>query len=156
MNKKILVVAMVMIVACATGVFALGIGVQGGTTIGGGPGAAVTFKLDSAPWVFAVDVGGFGGTLSVGATADMWIGNPSFNSVFGWFYGWGIAGSVAIGDDLGLAAGPRLLIGANATLVDDFIELYVQAAWQPMVVILPDFGFDLVSFPISGGIRFWF
>ena len=47
MNKKILVVAAVLMVVCAAGAFAFGIGVQGGGGYPAAGNAAITFKLDS-------------------------------------------------------------------------------------------------------------
>ena len=157
--KKLLAVLAVLFVMGTTSVFALGIGAQGGArvgrdTVGNG---ALTFKLDDKPFVFAVDGSFRSNYIGVGLTADMWLANPSISGPFGYYYGWGLAGSVGIGGDyLGFDIGARLLGGLNCKLLDGFIELYLQAAWQPTLAILPGIGFDLFSFPVNGGIRFWF
>lgn len=155
--KKLLSVLAVLFVMGTTSVFALGIGAQGsaGLGVGSSYGGALTFKLDNAPWVFAVDAWSSSNYLAVGATADMWLANPKINSVFGYFYGWGLAGSVGLGDPLALTAGARILGGINLKIVDDFIEIYIQGAWQPQVEILPNLNPVIFHFPISGGIRFW-
>lgn len=157
--KKLLAVLAVLIVMGTTSVFALGIGAQGGANVGGGVhgNGALTFKLDDKPFVFALDVNPYPNWFGVGLTADMWLANPKISGDLGYFYGWGLAGSVDLGTNyLGLNVGARLLAGLNFKLLDGFIELYVQGAWQPTLAILPGIGFDLFSFPVNGGIRFWF
>ena len=58
MNKKIIALLLVVALASTGAVFAkTGVGVQGGYNFGGGAGAALTFKLDSLPCVFALDLG---------------------------------------------------------------------------------------------------
>lgn len=156
MNKKIIALLLVVALASTGAVFAkTGVGVQGGYNFGGGAGAALTFKLDSLPCVFALDLG-LGNGIAVGLTADWWIANPKIEGTWGWYYGVGLAGSVHIGDPLGLAVGARALVGTNVFLIDNFLELYLQAAWQPTLSILPNVGFSLFSVPVNGGFRFWF
>lgn len=156
MNKKIIALLLVVALASTGAVFAkTGLGVQGGYTLGGGAGAALTFKLDSLPCVFAVDLGFWNG-IAIGVTADWWIQNPKIEGTWGWFYGVGLAGSVHLGEPLGLAVAPRAVVGTNVFLLDKFLELYLQAAWQPTLSILPDVGFNLFSVPVNGGFRFWF
>ncbi len=154
--KKLLAVLAVLFVMGTTSVFALGIGAQGGSNIGGAfaGGAGITFKLDDKPFVFAAD-GYFGNVVSVGLTADMWLANPTISGGLGYFYGWGVAGSISIANDLGFGVGARLLAGLNFKLLDGFLEFYLQGAWQPMLYILPGFDPDPWSFPIQGGFRFW-
>jgi hypothetical protein len=48
------------------------------------------------------------------------------------------------------------VVGTNVFFIDNFLEFYVQAAWQPILSIVPDFGFGWKSFPINAGFRFWF
>lgn len=155
--KKLLAVLAVLFVMGTTSVFALGIGAQGGANLGAGSSsAALTFKLDDKPFVFAVDGSFWSNYIGVGLTADMWLANPTISGPFGYFYGWGLAGSVGLGNDyLGLNIGARLLGGLNFKILDGFIELYIQAAWQPTLAILPELGFGFLNFPVNGGIRFW-
>ena len=156
MNKKIIALLLVVALASTGAVFAkTGVGVQGGYNFGGGAGAALTFKLDSLPCVFALDLG-LGNGIAVGLTADWWIANPKIEGTWGWYYGVGLAGSVHLGDPLGLAVGARALVGTNVFLIDNFLELYLQAAWQPTLSILPKPGVSLFSVPVNGGFRFWF
>ena len=161
MNKKFLGLMAALIVLGSTSVFAFGIGAQLGYTAGGNStGAAVTFKLDSVPWVFAVDVGGIGSNyMSFGLTADMWLANKTFAKPFGYFYGWGLAGSFAgSGDSAYLFLGGRVYLGVNAFFAKVF-ELYAQVAWQPGI----SFYFSdnggispvIASFPLNLGFRLW-
>ena len=55
MKKRFLALVGLLVVAGTAQLFAWGIGVQGGASVGGAGGAAVTFKLDESPLVFAVD-----------------------------------------------------------------------------------------------------
>ena len=50
----------------------------------------------------------------------------------------------------------RALVGTNVFLLDKFLELYLQAAWQPGLYIASGIHPVLVSFPINAGFRFWF
>lgn len=148
---------MVLILAaiCCTSIFAFGIGLQAGGTVNGsgfsGAGA-ITFKLDSAPWVFAVN-GGYGW---FGITADQWMVNKAIASPLNYFIGWGIGGGLTIGDYNSVNIAARLPIGLNMFLANDFIEPYLQIA--------PSFGVSFVfssgigfywSIPINLGLRFW-
>lgn len=161
MKKKIISVLSLLVLAGTTQLFAWGIGIQGGANIGGAGGAAVTFKLDNTPLVFAADAGFASGYTSLGLTADYWIQNPEIMGDswghWNWFYGLGAAAGVGIGEDyVNFNVAPRALIGTNVTILDNFLEFYVQGAWQPTLYIGSNSGFALVYFPISGGVRFWF
>ena len=156
MNKKIIALLLVVALASTGAVFAkTGLGIQGGYTVGRFGGAALTFKVDSLPCVFAADFY-IGDSFGLGLTADWWIQNPKIEGTWGWYYGVGLAGSLHLGNTIGLAVAPRALIGTNVFFIDNFLEFYLQGAWQPTLDILPSIGFYLVSFPINAGIRFWF
>ena len=158
--KKLTVVLALLLVLTTTSVFALGIGAQAGY-VGGGAGGALTFKLDTAPWVFAVNVDSFLDPLSIGGTADMWLANKNFAGPFNYYYGWGVAAGLNIYDSgLGLYAGARALVGVNVFVLDNFLEFYLQAAWQPGINLDLGNNFDVKpvfkSFPVNLGFRFWF
>lgn len=156
MNKKIIALLLVVALASTGAVFAkTGLGIQGGYTVGGFGSAALTFKVDSLPCVFAADFY-LGNSFGLGLTADWWIANPKIEGTWGWYYGVGLAGTIHLGDIFALAVGPRALVGTNVFFIDNFLEFYVQAAWQPVLSIVPDFGFGWKSFPINAGFRFWF
>lgn len=80
--KKLIAILAVFFVIGTISAFAHGIGLQGGANISAKGGAniggsgAITFKLDSLPWVFAVDGAFYSDYIGLGLTADMWIGNP--------------------------------------------------------------------------------
>jgi len=155
--KKLTVVLALLLVLTTTSVFALGIGAQAGY-VGGGAGGALTFKLDDAPWLFALDANSFV-PLSIGLTADMWLANNTLAGPLNYYYGWGLAGSVALGD-LGLFVGARALVGLNIFVLDNFLEFYLQAAWQPGIDLRLGNNFSVKpvfeSFPVNLGFRFWF
>ncbi|MCR4742253.1 MAG: hypothetical protein K5866_05230, partial [Treponema sp.] len=156
--KKLFSVLAVLFVMGTTSVFATGLGLQGGPVVGDGVvyGGAITFKLNSAPCVFAVNLASFT-PLAVGVTADWWIGNPSISGTWGWYYGVGVAGAVYLSNhSASVGVYGRALVGTNVFLLKKFLELYINIAWQPGIKI--DNGVDpiLVSFPIDFGFRFWF
>ena len=157
--KKITVILALLLVLTTSSVFALGIGAQAGYTATG-VGGALTFKLDDAPWLFALDANSFV-PLSIGLTADMWLANNTLAGPLNYYYGWGLAGSVALGGEhLGLFVGARALVGLNIFVLDNFLEFYLQAAWQPGVfLVLADkvgMAPALLNFPANFGFRFWF
>ena len=158
MKKRALMLAVLAIIGTSI-LFAFGIGAQGGYSFGtsGLGGTALTFKLDNMPWVFAVDVGFPGNGIAVGGTADMWIGTGKISKTpIGYFYGWGVAASVTIAQNatqFGIFG--RVLGGLNIMLLNNFIELYAQVAWQPGIVIPSSSIFVWANFPIAAGIRFW-
>lgn len=160
MKKRILAVIAALFVVGATSAFATtGIGVQGGYTVGGSGGAALTFKLSNVPAVFAVDAYLGSNAFSIGGTADWWIANPKIEGTWGFFYGVGAAASISFVSNSygGFGFGPRAFIGTNVFLVNGFLELYAQVAYQPMFWITSGgFNASLLSFPINGGFRIWF
>jgi len=161
MNKKILAVLTLALAIGTTNVFAFGIGAQGGYVAGSSySGGALTFKLDDNPWVFAVNADLGSNYLGLGVTGDMWLAHETFADPFAYYYGWGLAGSFATaGDNTNLFAGVRAVGGVNVMLLDNFLELYGQVAWQPGINIwvAGDSGIDPVffSFPVNLGFRFW-
>lgn len=156
MNKKILIVAALLMVVCVGGAFAWGIGIQGGYNLGIPGNVAVTFKLDSLPIVFAGNFYIGSHYFGVGLTGDYWFLNDNLVGPLNWFIGAGLGGTVGFpekGVDFSLAG--RVPVGLNMYLVDGFIEPYVQVVPMLKLDILPDVypDFDLDA---NIGIRFWF
>ena len=155
--KKAIMIAALVVIGTAS-IFAFGIGVQGGYSLGPGMGgAAITFKLDKLPWVFAADGYLVNNNLAFGLTADMWLANKTLAGPLNYYYGWGLAGNIGIGGEhltFGLYA--RALAGLNAYFLNNFLEVYLQLAWQPGIQI-SNSGVTalLVHFPVAAGIRFW-
>ncbi len=154
--KKLFSVLAVLFVLGTVKVFALGIGPQAGYTVNGTPSGAVTFKIDSLPCVFAVNAD-IGKVTSIGITADWWLGNPVITGPWHYYYGVGLAGSMVVGNDSGAVfIGGRALIGTNVYLLDNFLELYFQLAWQPGIAIVEGVHPSYNQIPINAGLRFWF
>ncbi|AEE16459.1 hypothetical protein [Treponema brennaborense] len=154
MNKKILVVAAVLMIACAAGAFAFGIGIQGGGGYPAPGNAGVTFKLDSLPLVFAANAS-FGDSFRIGATADYWVLNDTITGPLNWFIGGGVGAGFSVGSDFAVLLTARVPVGLNMFLVDGFIEPYVQ--------VVPALGLNFGSgslfnfvFDANLGVRFWF
>ncbi len=162
--KKLFSVLAVLFVLGTVNVFALGIGPQGGTTPGGAAGTGgLTLKIDGVPCVFGITAE-LGKPLALGVTADWWIANPKIEMTWGYYYGVGLAGSINVGDGGGdMFAGGRILIGTNVFLLNNFIELYLQGAWEPGIKIYSNKNAnhsgikgETGRFPINLGLRFWF
>lgn len=154
--KKLLSIMIIILAMGTSFLFAFGIGIQGGTDLkSGGGNTAITFKLDTEPWVFAVNGTFNNNYVAIGGTADTWMTTKRFASDFYYYYGWGFAANVVVGEPFTLNLGGRVLTGINLKLLDNFIELYAQVAWQPTIKLLPDFNFEPWHFPVAGGIRFW-
>lgn len=157
--KKLFSVLAVLFVMGTANVFAItGVGLQGGPTVGNnitGSGA-VTFKVSSLPCVFALSIPSFD-PFALGVTADWWIANPKIERNWGWFYGVGLATAFYTNSDsASFGFGGRAFVGTNVFLLNKFLELYIQGAWNPMFYISNGFKPDLVNFPIDFGFRFWF
>ena len=154
--KKLFSVLAVLFVLGTVNVFALGIGAQGGYTVNGSPSGAVTFKVESLPCVFAVNAD-IGSVTTIGVTADWWIANPVIEKTWHYYYGVGIAGGVAVGGDVSaFFVGGRALVGTNIFLLNNFLELYLQAAWQPGITIVDGIHPVYNQVPVNAGLRFWF
>lgn len=164
MNKKLVAIAVLSLVIGSSSLFAFGIGLQGGFSAGpggaGGGTGAVTFKLDTMPWVFAANAT-FGNQTSIGVTADNWLANKRFVSILNYYYGWGLAGAATVGENAqGVFVGARALGGLNLFMLDKVLEFYIQIAWQPGVALVlaqnSSINPVLVNFPGAFGFRFWF
>ena len=157
--KKLFSVIAVLLTLGTASVFAkTGVGLQAGGVIsngGFGGTGAVTFKINSIPCVFAVTVPSFD-PFAVGLTADWWIDNPMIQRNWGWFYGVGVAAAFYTGNTSTFGLGFRAVVGTNVFLLNKFLELYAEAAWQPMFFISNGFNASLLNFPINAGFRFWF
>lgn len=156
MNKKILIVAALLMVVCVGGAFAWGIGIQGGYGYPPFGSGALTFKLDSVPFVFATNFT-FDGGFGIGLTGDYWFLNDNIVGPLNWFLGAGAGISIGFQDPFSLGLEARLPIGLNMYFFDGFIEPYVQAVPLLRLHILPEFGKGQI-FGVAGniGIRFWF
>ncbi|MBQ0168124.1 MAG: hypothetical protein KBT02_13545 [Treponema sp.] len=159
MKKKIVTILVLALVVSTASVFALGIGAQGGYTAGGVDGA-LTIKPDGSNLIFAVNGSLNSNYTVIGITADDWLANKSLAKPINYFYGVGAAGSASIYDS-GVSAGVygRLFAGLNCFLLDNFFEIYLQAAWQPGIRLNIGSN-DLVdpvigSFPVNLGFRIW-
>lgn len=164
MNKKIVSVLVLALLMGTASLSAIGIGAQAGYVAGPNhSNGALTFKLDTAPWVFALNIDGLSTEyLGIGITADGWLANKMISAPVAYYYGWGIAASAYSANNSFdfLFLGARALLGINSYIVDDFLELYAQIAWQPGVNIFTGDSntTELVisSFPVNVGFRLWF
>ena len=160
--KKLTVVLALLLVLTTTSVFATGLGLQAGSTYGGSAwdkNLAVTFKLNSSPWVFAVNgrFTNYGG--GVGLSADQWVINQTIAAPVNFYLGWGMYAGMGFAQNYyNFNFGGRIPIGINAFLFKKQFGPYFQ--------IVPSLGLQFgsggeFSFPDWGvagnlGFRFWF
>ena len=157
--KKLFSVLAVLFVIGTANLFAVGLGAQGGCSVGDSfsPNGAITFKVDSLPCVFAVDAN-FGDVTTLGVSADWWIANPKIQGTWGYYYGVGLYGGLGVGgDNFAVTVGPRAFLGTNVFLINSFFEIYLQGGWEPTFTI-GDGGFNpnFAGFFGNLGFRFWF
>ncbi len=160
MKNKFLTFVCILIIPAVTA-WSWGIGLQldagfSGGKMGGGP--SVTFKLDSVPLVFAVNLDITENYFTMGLTADHWIFNKQIHPEFPvqWFVGYGAFGRIGFGDINTFVAGARLPIGINAFFADGFFEPYLQVAPSMGIRMAPGFRFPEWYLPFSLGFRLWF
>ena len=158
MKKATLILALSLIVSVVP-VFSFGIGaafgVDGALGVDGtvGPGALLSFRLDSYPAVFGLGFSTGGGSFSLGATADWWLYNASLISILSLYVGPGVYLDLNIYDgNVAFGAGVRVPVGLQAWIIEP-LELFFEVA--------PTFGLKNGDFPAFGvqgavGFRFWF
>ena len=161
MKKKIIAVLVLALLVSTVSVFALGIGIQGGGVYSAGTkdiggNAAITFKVDQSPLVFAVDWFANNERVILGLTGYYWILNSYLAGPFNYFVGLGFGATVGLGDPLILAGSVRAPIGVNAFFADGLIEPYLQVVPQFQLAILPEDASNGIVFGANAGIRFWF
>lgn len=153
MNRKVLILAAVLLAFASISAFSWGIGIQGGSDVvrGGGAGA-VTFKLDSIDLIFGVEFPSFD-PFEVGVTADYWFFNPTIANPLRWYLG--VGGFAAISTrNSEFSAGARVPVGLNMFLAD-FFEIYLQVSPGIRLGIGNGVHPSFVL-PANFGLRFWF
>ncbi len=162
MKTKVLGLVAALAVLGTSSVFAFGIGLQVNGNAGEvfAPGAAITFKVDSIPLVFAVNWNAGEDTTTVGLTADYWGINKRLVSIgrtpLNWFFGVGFFVNTIFADEFALTGGIRFPLGLNMFVLDGFLEPFVQIAPSMGLQFIPSLGIDRLFFPISAGFRLWF
>jgi hypothetical protein len=160
-GRKLILAAALIILGVVSASAKTGFGIQGNFNADSSLnyGAAITFKLNKSPWVFAADAGFK--PVSVGITADNWITNKGFSGPFAYYLFWGVSGGIQFSDPFAANFGGRVGGGINCFLSDRTLELYLQGAWNPYLGIYlgsddsGTFG-ELMCFPCAFGARVWF
>ena len=152
--KRIAIGLVLLMAVAAVPAFSIGIGGAFGLDIAGtvGPGAMLSFHLDTYPAVFGLGFSVGDGDLRVGATADWWLYHTELVSILALYLGPGIWVDLELGDSASVGLGLRVPIGLQAWIIDP-LELFLEIA--------PIAGFKNGKFPAFGvqgafGFRFWF
>jgi len=160
MKKKVLALIVAMMVACSTGAFALGLGIQGNWNAGnsGSGGAALSIKLDETPLIFTIGYD-FANTPTVSIWGDYWLFNNQIGNLGGasinWFLGVGFFTNAVFTDPFGFNAGLRIPLGLNMFIAKK-IEPFIEVAPSLGVSLIPNIAITNFQFPISLGLRIWF
>ena len=168
MKRKVLEITVVFMMFNILPVVAeSGIGIQGNINShyasSSTYGLSITFKPGTVPWMFAanLDID----PLYVGFTADKWLANKELVGRLAYYYGWGVSAGVQLSDPVAVSPGFRAVSGLNMFFLDNALEAYFQAAWNPYVGfyvgsksgVYPDtFAEALLNFPCAIGVRCWF
>ncbi len=157
--KRILIVALVLMLLASTGAFAargggFGIGGEGALYFAGTGGlpvyAMLTLHFPRVPLMFAI---GVTQALDIGFTADYWFAHGNLGGPFSYYVG--IGGYLALSPGSGgIAAGGRLPLGLQLWPFGQSFEIFLEVAPAVGVSIVPT-GFD---WHLQGdlGFRFWF
>lgn len=166
MNRKIIVLAALLLVIGTTGAFAFGIGLQYNGNAGEvfTQGVALTFKFDDVPLIFAVNwlfpEGDSTVDAVIGLTGDYWVLNKRITNVgsasLNWFLGVGFFVNTVFADEFAMNGGLRIPVGLNMFMADGFFELFAQIAPSFGIQVIPSLATADTFFPIAGGFRMWF
>ncbi|KGE71077.1 BAPKO_0422 family outer member beta-barrel protein [Spirochaeta lutea] len=158
MNRKTIVLAVILALVGMTSLSAMGLGVAAGLPLGNGlPGNNVmlSLKLDNTPLLFGIGAQIGSNFTSIGVTADYWITNESLAAPLNFYLGVGGYLGLSLGNSTTLSLGARIPVGLNIFILRS-LELFVEVA--PALGV----GFsDPVQFPQVGvqgafGFRVWF
>lgn len=155
MNRKILIVAAVLLIAVSMAGFTQTFGVGGAFSLdalGGLPsGAMLSLKVPAFPVVWGLGLQLGGGTFNMGLTADWWLYSTNLVSFINLYVGPGLYLALPQTFELG----GRVPIGLNAYPID-VLELFLEFA--PTLVFVSNRGINVPSFALQGafGFRFWF
>ncbi len=156
MQKKIVIIALVLMAVVAMSGFAETFGVGAAfslSALGGLPSSAMlSVKIPQMPILWGVAVQFGAGIFNFGLTADWWLYQQDLVSFIGLYVGPGLYMSLPQPFEIG----GRVPIGLNAFPLD-FLELFVEVA-PALVLYSSDAGVTIPNFRLQGavGIRFWF
>ncbi|NCN05964.1 MAG: hypothetical protein GW949_10080 [Spirochaetales bacterium] len=154
MKKLPIIYLFVLLAIGSANLFGFGIGLSGGGTLGSGiPGTnlMLQFKPDESRFLFGLGAD-FQQDIALGVSADYWFRNDPLVDIIQWYLGAGLYGGLRTGSNPEFVIAGRLPIGLNMYLLDNFLELFLEAA--PTVGVgtkIPAIGVQ-----IGLGFRLWF
>ncbi len=156
MQKRIVIIALVLMAVVAMSGFAETLGVGAAfslTALGGLPSSAMlSVKIPQMPILWGVAAQFGAGNFNLGLTADWWLYQQNLVSFIGLYVGPGLYMSLPQPFEIG----GRVPIGLSAFPLD-FLELFVEVA-PALVLFSSDTVVTIPNFRLQGavGIRFWF
>jgi len=155
--KKTVLLAAILVVF-GSQAFGFGIGAEVSapyTSSGVGTGAAVTFKLDKVPYLFALGASGNNRGAHLGVTADYWMAQGRLVEFLDWYAGPGLFVGLSTGDNAGIDAGVRIPVGLDVYVLNKKLEFFLELAPAIGLAVSP-FQFPTLGLQNALGFRFWF
>lgn len=154
-------IVLALLIGGSIPVFAHAVGLQlvaAPDASGAGYGPALTFKLNSTPFIFGVDFSVHGNDLSLGATADKWMIHELITDDLPvmWGLGWGVYGHLGMSKETSVSFGGRFPVFIDAFFRDGTLEPFLQIAPSVGIAVAPVLDFPDWSIPVSIGLRYWF
>ncbi|MBU8914245.1 MAG: hypothetical protein KOO61_09505 [Spirochaetales bacterium] len=155
MRRKIVIIALILMVTLAVGGFANMYGVGAAFSLdalGGLPSSAMlSLKVPQLPIMWGVGAQLGGGTFNLAVTADWWLFQQNLVSFIGLYVGPGLYISLPSNFEIG----GRIPIGLNAYPLD-FLEIFAELAvahpfWTEGGLTIPS-----LRLQAAFGFRFWF
>jgi hypothetical protein len=157
--KKVLIIALIMMVTATTGAFAfkgagLAIGGEGALYYAGAsalPAAGmITLHLPGIPFILGI---GVAEPLALGFTADYWLGHGNIISLFDWYAGLGVYLAVDLSPN-DVAFGIRIPIGIQVWAFGETLEIFLETAPAVGVSFIPTAFWWHIQAAL--GFRIWF
>lgn len=156
MRRRIVIVAIVLMMAVSTVGFANSFGIGGAfsiDTLGGLPNSAMlSLKIPQLPIVWGIGARIGTDYFDLGLTADWWLYHQNLVSFIGLYVGPGLYLTLP----QTVEVGGRIPIGINAFPLD-ILELFLEIA-PTLLFFSSDAGVQIPRFGLQGsfGFRFWF
>lgn len=156
MRKRVMIIALALILAVGVSGFAdtFGVGAAFGISgLGGLPASAMlSLKVPKVPVIWGIAAQFGENSFNMGVTADWWLYQTNLVSFIGLYVGPGLYMSLPQPFEIG----GRVPIGLNAYPLD-FLELFLEFA-PALVFFSSDAGVTIPNFRLQGafGFRFWF
>ncbi len=156
MKKKIIAIAVILLVITAASSFAIGIGgAFGFDPIGSSPySGALSLKYSDWP-LLGISASGNSDQFNLGLTADWWLYHEHLAGILNLYAGLGGYGVLGLGNSTNFQIGARIPVGLQIFPID-VLELFLEVAPAVGVTLGDNFSFPNWGLQSAVGFRFWF